>query len=190
MESATAASGTLDAALVTRAIDFERARLAALTRRGIGMPIAGALFWIAAAVFVREWPMRTAILAMFFGTGAVFPVGLLLSRALGGDLFARSERFTSLGMLFNAAQLFFWPIIILIFRVAPEWTPFAMCVLFGSHFMGYAWLYRSRGYAVLTVGTAVAPCAAVLIMRDPLFATIPLIAAVVYAVAVVVLFRE
>jgi hypothetical protein len=185
-----ALSPLVDPALVTRAIDFERARLAELTKRGVGMPIAGMLFWIAAAVFVRRWPTNTALLAMFIGTGAVFPIGLAITRAFGGDLFAKSERFQSLGMLFNAAQFFFWPVVILVFRVAPEWTPFTMCVLFGSHFMGYAWLYRSRGYAVLTAGTVVVPCAAVLIAGDALFTMIPLLAAAVYAVAAVVLIRE
>lgn len=183
-------SAPMEQALVTRAIDFERARLAELTKRGAGMPIAGMLFWIAAAVFLRQWPMNTALIAMFIATGAVFPIGFAITRLFGGDLFAKSERFASLGMLFNAAQFFFWPVVILVFRVAPEWTPFTMCVLFGSHFMGYAWLYRSRGYAVLTAGTVLVPCAAVLIAGDPLLTTIPLLAAAVYAVAAVVLIRE
>lgn len=177
-------------ALVSQAIDLERVRLAALTRRGIGMPIAGMLFWIAAAVLIRQLPLRTALIATFVATGVVFPVGWALTRLLGGDLFAKSERFTSLGMIFNAAQLFFWPVIILVFSVAPAWTPFAMSVLFGSHFLGYAWLYRSRGYAVLTVGATVVPTVAVLIARDPLTASLPVLVAGVYAIAAALLFRE
>lgn len=178
------------AAVATVAIDAERDRLARLTGRGVGMPIAGMLYWIAVSVLVRELPLRSALLWAFIATGAVFPVGALVNRALGGDLFAKSERFTSLGMLFNAAQLFFWPIIVLVYKVAPEWTPYAMCVLFGSHFLGYAWLYRSRGYALLTIGTAVVPTVAVLAAGNALVATVPVLAAAVYAVAVVQLFRE
>ncbi len=177
-------------AVATAAIDAERARLARLTRRGIGMPVAGMLYWIAVAVFVRELPMRTALLATFFATGVVFPVGFLITKALGGDLFAKSERFTSLGMLFNAAQLFFWPIIVVVYRSAPEWTPFAMAVLFGSHFLGYAWLYRSRGYAFLTVGTTVVLCTAVLVAGNALYTMVPLLTAGVYAGAVALLFAE
>jgi formate/nitrite transporter FocA (FNT family) len=177
-------------AVATAAIDAERERLARSTRRGIGMPIAGMLYWIAVAVLVRELPVRTAMLATFFATGMVFPVGFLITKLLGGDLFAKSERFTSLGMLFNAAQLFFWPIIVVVYRSAPEWTPFAMAVLFGSHFLGYAWLYRSRGYAFLTVGTMVVLCTAVLVAGDPLFTDVPLLTAAVYAGAVGLLFAE
>src|SRR5690242_1571486 len=97
----------------TMAIDAERARLAQATGRGIGMPIAGIFYWIAVALFVRVLPQRSAILASYFATGAVFPLGLLFNRLLGGDLFAKSASLTPLGLLLNFMQLFFWPVIIL-----------------------------------------------------------------------------
>ncbi len=174
----------------TRAIDAERERMARRTARGIGMPIAGLLYWLVVAAFVRELPMRSALFWSFCATGVVFPAGLLITRWFGGDLFAKSERLTSLGLLFNAMQLMYWPIIIVVWRVAPEWTPFVMATLFGTHFLGYAWLYRSRGYAVLSAGASLLLSAAVLIARDPLYTSIPLLAAAVYAVAVAFLYSE
>lgn len=174
----------------TRAIDAERDRMARLTARGIGMPIAGLLYWLVVAAFVRELPMRSALFWSFCATGVVFPAGLLITRWFGGDLFAKSERFTSLGLLFNAMQLMFWPVILVVWRVAPEWVPFVMATLFGSHFLGYAWLYRSRGYAVLAAGPFLVLTAAVLVARDPLYTIVPLIAAAIYAVAVGFLYTE
>jgi hypothetical protein len=176
--------------LVTSTIDAERARLAKATGRGIGMPIAGLVFWIAVAVLLRTFPLKSALLYSYFATGAVFPLGLLFTRWLGGDLFAKSETLTPLGLLMNATQFFFWPVIILLGRVAPEWVPFVMATLFGSHFLGYAWLYQSRGYAVLSVGVAVLLTTAVLVARDPLTQVVPLLTAFVYFVAVVFLFQE
>ncbi len=175
---------------VAAAIDSERARLAGLTARGVGMPIAGMLFWLAVAAFTRTMPLKSALLWSYISTGAVFPVGLLLTRAFGGDLFAKSPTLTPLGLLFNAMQLLFWPVIILVHRVSPEWVPYVMATLFGSHFLGYAWLYRSRGYAVLALGTTTVLTAAVLVARDPLVTTVPLLAAAVYAVAVGFLLSE
>lgn len=174
----------------TTAIDAERARLARATARGVGMPIAGLVFWIVVAVLLRELPLKTALFWSYCATGAVFPLGALLTRALGGDLFAKSERLTPLGMLLNAMQLFFWPVIILLGFVAPLWVPYVMATLFGSHFLGYAWLYRSRGYAVLSVGVSVLLTAAVLYARDPLATTVPLLTAAVYAVAILLLLQE
>lgn len=175
---------------VTAAIDAERARLARATVRGVGMPIAGLVFWLAVAVLLRELPLKTALFWSYCATGAVFPLGVLLTRALGGDLFARSETLTPLGMLLNAMQLFFWPVIILLGIVAPLWVPYVMATLFGSHFLGYAWLYRSRGYAVLSVGVSVLLTAAVVYARDPLYTTVPLLTAAVYAVAILFLLQE
>ena len=174
----------------TVAIDRERQRLAAATARGVGMPIAGTLYWLGVAALLELLPLRTALFWSYVATGAVFPAGVLLTRAFGGDLFAKSERLTSLGPLMNAMQLFFWPMIIVTGYVAAPWTPFAMATLFASHFLGYAWLYRSRGYAVLAVGVPVACLVAVVVARDPLTATIPLLAAAVYAIASSLLLRE
>lgn len=154
------------------------------------MPIAGTLYWFAVWALVNQLPLKSALFWSFVATGAVFPVGTLITRWCGGNLFAKSETFTSLGMLFNAMQFLFWPIVILVWRVSPEWTLYAMATLFGSHFLGYAWLYRSRGYGLLTMGLCVVLTAAVLIAQGPLVTIVPLFAAVVYAVSVFVLARE
>ncbi len=172
------------------ALETERDRLALLTRKGIGMPLAGLTFWLAVAVMLRQMPQSSGLVACFFATGAVFPLGALLTKLAGGDLFAKSATLTPLGLQLAAVQLFYWPIIILIFRQATAWTPFAMAVLFGSHFLPYWWLYRSHGYALLAVLTTVACTIAVLIARGPLFTVIPLIAAGCYAVACIALGRE
>jgi len=171
-------------------LEAERDRLALLTRKGIGMPVAGLCYWLGVAALVRVLPQRSALILSFFLTGAVFPVGALLTRLAGGDLFAKSPTLTPLGLLLAAVQLFYWPIIVVVFRAAPEWTPFTMAVLFGSHFLPYAWLYRSRGYGFLAVAVAVVLTAMVVVTRQPLYATAPLLAAGCYAVAVALLWQE
>ena len=54
-------------------IDAMRDELAAITKRGVGMPVAGMVYWIAMAALGSRLGPRQAALAMFFGTGAVFP---------------------------------------------------------------------------------------------------------------------
>jgi hypothetical protein len=170
--------------------DTERQRLAELTRRGIGMPAAGLLYWIAVALLVRAMPMKSALIWSFIATGAVFPVGVVLTKLSGGDLFAKSKALTPLGLMLNAVQLFYWPVIIVVFTVAPEWTPFALAVLFSSHFLPYAWLYRSPGYATLAVATTVIVTVGVIVTGGPLYATVPILTAATYAVSVALLARE
>ena len=178
----------LDPALAQ--FEAERDRLALLTRKGIGMPAAGLLYWLAVAILVRVLPQKTALVYSFALTGVVFPIGALLTKLAGGDLFAKSPTFTPLGLQIAALQLFYWPILILVFNVAPNWTPFTMAVLFGSHFLPYTWLYRSRGYAFLAIGIAVVAVVGIFVVRKPLYSTMPLLAAACYAIAVAMLWLE
>ena len=172
------------------AFEAERDRVARLTRRGVGMPMAGLVYWLAVAVLLRRLPMDTALVISFAATGAVFPLGALLTRLLGGDLMAKSGALTSLAILLAAMQLLYWPVIIVVFRHAPTWTPFCLAALFGSHFLPYSWLYRGWGYGLLAVSTTVVLCAAALATRSSLFLTAPLLAAGCYAVSIVVLLAE
>ena len=170
--------------------EAERRRLALATRKGIGMPVAGLLFWLVVAVILRWQEPPTALVLCFVLTGLVFPVGYVITRLMGGDLFAKSPTLTPLGMQLAAMQLFYWPVIIVVFSQAPEWTPFTLAVLFGSHFLPYGWLYRSRGYMFLTVSVAVVLSVAVLLRGSPLYLTVPLLTAACYAVAVIILWLE
>lgn len=171
-------------------LDEARADLALKTRRGIGMPLAGLLYWMAVSILVQALPMKTALLWSFIGTGAVFPVGLLFTRLYGGDLINKGHELNGLGGLFNAVQAFYWPVLILVFYLAPAWTLFTMVVLFCSHFMGYGWLYRSRAYWVLAIaGPVLAVVLALWLGRETHYALPPVIAAV-YAVASVMLLSE
>ena len=177
-----------DAAL--REFEAERDRLALLTRKGIGMPAAGMLYWLCVAILLRQFPQKTALVFSFALTGVVFPLGALLTRIAGGDLFAKSATLTPLGLMLAAVQLFYWPVVILVFNRAPDWTPFALAVLFSSHFLPYAWLYRSAAFGFLAVATTLVVSAGVIVTRSPLYATVPLLAAACYAVAVAMLWRE
>jgi len=120
---------------VAEQLDQERDRLARLTKKGIGMPVAGLLFWLAVSALLRTRSQVSALVLSFFLTGAVFPIGAALTRLLRGDLFAKSQTLTPLGLLLAAVQLFYWPVIIVVFAQSPEWVPFTMAILFGSHFL-------------------------------------------------------
>ena len=171
-------------------LEAERNRLVRLTRMGIGMPIAGMLFWLVFAFLVARFKIDGAVVLAFFATGLVFPLGAGITRLLGGDLFARSRTFTSLGLILAAVQLFYWPVIIVLYQIAPVWVPYAIAVLFGSHFLPYLWLYRSRGYALLAILTTLATTATVLVARGPAPLAVTLVAAGCYLASLFVIRAE
>src|SRR6188474_1865168 len=84
-----------------------------------------------------RWSIEPRWISILLTAGLVFPVGVALTRAAGGDLFTKSAGLTPLGLMLAALQIFFWPIIVLVYALSPEWTPWAMAILFGSHFLPY-----------------------------------------------------
>ena len=130
-------------------IDSLRDSISRITLRGVCMPIAGTFFWIAVAILGETLPLKTAMFFAFCATGLVFPLGLAIAKLTGADLMSRSHPLSSLGLVMNLVQLAYWPVVVVVHFNAPEWTAFTMAVLFGSHFLPYAWLYRSQGYALI-----------------------------------------
>ncbi len=171
-------------------LDSMRDEIARVTQRGIGMPAAGLAFWLTAAQLGQMYAPKTAAVLWFIATGAVFPLGWLITRWAGGDLMAKGYPLTALGGLLNAVQFFYWPVLIAVFFVRPELVPFTMGVLFVSHFLPYGWFYRSRGYTLLGI---VGPLAAIgLQLAAPAHAmtVIPLAMAACYAAALALLIAE
>jgi len=164
-------------------IDHARDELARRTQRGLGMPLAGLVFWLAMAGLdaFSTLPPKTLALAMFFGTGAVFPLGWALTRALGGDLMAKHPQLTPLGMTLNFIQFAYWPALLAVYGREPLLVPLLMGTLFGSHFIPYGWFYRSRGYTVLGIGCVVSSTLVQLVWPQQAFTAIPLACAASYA---------
>ena len=133
---------------------------------------------------------QTSAVSVGMARSMVFPIGYALMKAFGGDLFAKSSTLTPIGIQLAALQLFFWPIIIVVFRNAPEWTPFTLAVLFGSHFLPYGWMYESRGYPFLTVSLAVTMCVGAIVTGGPMYLAVPWLAAACYAIAIGILWTE
>jgi len=171
-------------------LDSLRDEISAITQRGIGMPMAGMLYWLVFAWMGHSFAPKDASLYAFFATGAVFPLGYWLTRVLGGDLFAKGHVLNNLGGIFNAIQFFYWPVLIAVYVHQPELVPFVMAVLFGSHFLPYGWFYRAPGYTFLGIAVPVAAVLVQILAAEHVFVLIPLSAALMYAVSVAMIWTQ
>ncbi len=171
-------------------INEARTDLARLTRKGMGMPMAGLIYWVAVSLLVQLFPLKTALLFSFFATGAVFPLGLLFTRMLGASLINKNHELNGLGGILNAVQAFYWPVMILVYITVPEWTMFTMVVLFCSHFLGYGWLYQSRGYIFLSIAGPVIAILMALTMGAATHQALPPVIAAIYAITCAMLLTE
>jgi hypothetical protein len=171
-------------------LDRLRDDAARVTKRGIGMPAAGMIYWLAMAWVGATYKPQSAALLFFIGTGLVFPIGYGLTRLAGGDLFAKGNPLTGLGGILNAVQAFYWPMAILLFYKDPMLVPFAFGTLFGSHFLPYGWFYRSRGYTFLGIAAPVITIVVQIAMPERVYTAVPVALAGMYLACVAMLAGE
>jgi hypothetical protein len=169
-----------------------RARLAMITRRGIGMTLASAGFWLAmagVATFAGLDPWR---LGVFFlvGGALVYPAGGLCNRAFGGDLTARGSELRGLVGAIVVGQMLGWPLLVALLWLRTDLIAFALAASLGVHFLPYGWLYRAPAYYLL--GIASVAVATVLQALAPMTAnvTIALSMAVLYVAAGIAVLRQ
>lgn len=136
-----------------------RDELIRFTKKGIGFPVAGTLVMCLCAIFVYLLPQRHALMWSIFATGSTFPIAFLISKKFNVNPFAKFPPLSNLGTVLACAQFLYWPVLILIFQLAPNWFPFVFAVLFGSHFIPFGWLYKSNAYYFLGFAMPLTGCA-------------------------------
>jgi hypothetical protein len=101
------------------------------------MPIAGMVFWLAAAAASRI--LTPAGLAYFvgFGSGTVFPLGLMIDRLRGRPMLQGSSTNPVVSMFLQCLAIvaLLWPLVILAGLDRPE-----LIVLGGAILMGLVWI--------------------------------------------------
>lgn len=134
--------------------------------------------------------METVHLIWIFGLGAIFPLGILISIVLGVNLFSTGNPLGTLGGNVAAPQAFYIPVFIIVYMHVPEYLPFTIGLLGGSHFLPYMWIYKSRAYLFVTFGTCLSSLILGGFLVNQAFILVPLAISIVYGIGVLLIFRE
>lgn len=171
--------------VATAPLGGARWRLACITRRGVGMTLAAALFWLAMAVVAAFAGLDPARLGLFFviGGALVYPGGFLINRALGGDLTARGSEFRGMVGAITVGQVLGWPLMVALLAMEVRLVAFALAAMLGAHFLPYGWLYRAPAYYALGVGGAAAGATLQVLAPAQANMAIPAAMALLYALA-------
>ncbi len=153
-----------------------------ITRRGVGMTLAAALFWLAMACVAAFAGLDGGTLGTFFIVGAalVYPGGYLLNRVLGGDLAARGSEFRGMVGAITVGQMLGAPVIVALLVRDTALVAFVLATMLGAHFLPYGWLYRAPAYYVLGIGSAVVGASLQVAMPQQANVAISLAMAVLY----------
>ena len=110
------------------------------SKRSLSMPIAGLAVWAVVGVLGVLLPPRTAVLALAFGTGAIFPLALALARLRGEQLLDNSNPLAKLMGASVVMVNLLWAIHIPLLLSAPQLVPLSLGTALGLHWIVYSWI--------------------------------------------------
>jgi hypothetical protein len=115
----------------------------------LGPFVSGAIWLVSAAL--GTWSSRNnAVLALVVGGMFIFPIGLVLLRALGQRASVRRENpLSALAMQSAFTVPLAIPLIIAAARWRPEWFYAGFLIVVGAHYLMFVTLYGQRAYYVI-----------------------------------------
>ncbi|MCH7322629.1 hypothetical protein LZ480_12075 [Solibacillus sp. MA9] len=159
-------------------------------KKGFPILLSGAVVFLIFMLMYFVFPIEIVHLIWIFGLGVIFPLGIFISKILGVNLNATNNPLGTLGGIVAAPQAFYIPVFIIVYMNIPEYLPFTIGLLAGSHFLPYIWIYKSKSYLFVTLGT----CFSALILGgffvDHAFILVPFAISIVYGTGVLLIKRE
>jgi hypothetical protein len=179
---------TTDSPSIPRTLDEQRREFA--QRRGLAMPLAGAVIWTIVGVTGFFLPPELQVWVLFAAVGAIAYFGILLSRFTGED-FLNKQRpknvFDALFFRTVAEALLVYAIAIPFFREDYTSLPLSVGILSGLMWLPFSWIIGHWVGTFHTLTRTALVTAAWYLFPHYRFIAVPAVIVVVYAVTIVVL---
>lgn len=171
---------------------LEQQRAEFASRRFLAMPLAGTLAWTLIGVVGAYGSAHTQVMTLYFATGAIFYLGLLLARFTGEDLLGRKRPKNCFD------RLFLYGVIqaVLVFALALPFgmqdhtaLPLGLGVLTGLMWLPFSWIIDHWIGIAHAVGRTVLCTAAWFAFPEQRFTLIPALIVAIYLLTIIVLER-
>ncbi len=172
--------------------DFNQAfdEVSASSMGGAPFLIAYGATFLVTALLSFFVPRPTAALIAMFQGGAALPVAFWLERRMGSTRMAADNPLRVLSVQMAVSQALALPILILIYNLNPGGIPLTLASLGGVHFLPYAWLHRTRVYAILAVAISLGAFVLQLWLGSAAFSVILLSIAAAYWATAPLVYRR
>lgn len=148
------------------------------------MPIAGALVWLVVGLLSIQLDERTGILVLLFGSGAIFPVALLIARFRGEALFSSGNPLAKLMGLCALMVNLLWAVHIPLFLYTPTFVPLSLGVGLGLHWVVWSWIVQHPLGIIHAILRTLLVVAAWFIFPEQRLLAIGLVIALVYGFSI------
>ncbi len=119
-----------------------RADFDAQAGRSLALPMAGAIVWAGVGIAALFVTPRISLFVLIIGTGAIFPIGLLLAAVLREKLFNTTNPLAKLmGMCVLMVNLL-WAVHLTLLYVAPSLIPLTLGIGLGLHWIVFSWIIQ------------------------------------------------
>ncbi len=110
--------------------------------RSLALPLAGAIVWAVVGIAALFLTPRISTFVLIIGTGAIFPIGLLLAGLLRERLLNNTNPLAKLmGMCVLMVNLL-WAVHISLLYIAPTLIPLTLGISLGLHWIVFSWIIQ------------------------------------------------
>lgn len=110
--------------------------------RSVSMPMAGAIVWLIIGLLSTQLDERSGVLALLFGSGAIFPIAILIARIRGEALMSSDNPLAKLMGLCVLMVNLLWAVHIPLFFYDPAFVPLSLGIGAGLHWIVYSWIVQ------------------------------------------------
>lgn len=160
------------------------------TQRGYPILLVAAIYFYVLGFLSFYVDMKLITILWVIGWAFVFPLGMLFAKLFGVNLFVKKNPMGTLSSIVEGIQVFYIPIWIMVYQMATSYLPFAVGFLVASHFLSYAWIYRSEAYLWVSFATGFISLLLGTVFIQKAFAGVPFGIAMIYSVGVLWLIQE
>ncbi len=174
----------------TNDLDQAFTEVSASSSGGAPFLIAYGGTFLITAILSLLLPRRTvAWIAMFQG-GVALPLAFWLERKMGTTRMAPTNPLRQLSVQMAMSQALGLPLLILVYSLNPGGIPLALASLGGVYFLPYAWLHRTRIYAVFAFAVSIGSFAIQLVLASRAFSVVLFFVAVIYWATAPLVYRH
>lgn len=124
--------------------------LAVKAKKGADFILAASVIWFAIAYIWSLSPTSYNKSVITFIIGALLlPLAFVFSKLLKTQWKVAKNPLQPLGLWLNFAQLFYFPFLVFVLLVLPDYFVMVYAIITGAHLFPYTWFYDDNTYAVM-----------------------------------------
>ena len=131
-------------------LDKLRLELSVKAKNGLDFVVSAIIIWsLISFIWTLSYSDYNKSVLTFIVGGPMLPLAFLLSKVFKTSWKVEGNPLEPLGLWLNFAQLFYFPMLVFVLIMKPEYFVLCYVIITGAHFFPYAWYYNTKAFAVM-----------------------------------------